>query len=194
MFPRFDLTDKERKTICAFIVTDEEAACAAKEKNILLSRLGLPHLGAALIIGGIRLRNKALYRFASLSQAFLSNTFLLEAAIQFGWQHHQEAALFPSPEGTIVSVDEHAEEWHAQSREIQQSLRQSMPDNELVTTSRVMCQTCHKSDVKLKSCGNCRAIRYCSATCQKADWSQHKIECNTYKELYARERIVIGTL
>jgi hypothetical protein len=28
-------------------------------------------------------------------------------------------------------------------------------------------------------CGGCRAVIYCNETCQKADWTKHKIECRT---------------
>ena len=28
-----------------------------------------------------------------------------------------------------------------------------------------------------KICGRCRAMHYCSAACQRADWAQHKGDC-----------------
>lgn len=34
---------------------------------------------------------------------------------------------------------------------------------------------------KLKACGACRSVFYCSAACQKKDWkSRHKPLCNKY--------------
>ncbi|RDX52875.1 hypothetical protein OH76DRAFT_132344 [Lentinus brumalis] len=42
------------------------------------------------------------------------------------------------------------------------------------------CHTCNKSEVpgvKLKECGGCRNILYCSGKCQKAEWPQHKAVC-----------------
>ncbi len=43
------------------------------------------------------------------------------------------------------------------------------------------CHACGKTDVPLKLCGGCRAVRYCSAKCQTADWEDHKTE--TCKEM-----------
>ena len=34
------------------------------------------------------------------------------------------------------------------------------------------------TDVKLKKCGNCMAVYYCSTSCQKEDWTSHKEVCN----------------
>ena len=38
-----------------------------------------------------------------------------------------------------------------------------------------------------KICGRCRAMHYCSATCQRADWAQHKEDCFN-AELLVRPR------
>ncbi|CAA7268716.1 unnamed protein product [Cyclocybe aegerita] len=39
------------------------------------------------------------------------------------------------------------------------------------------CQKCLPPGQLLKTCSNCRFIRYCSKTCQKGDWAIHKIGC-----------------
>ena len=38
-----------------------------------------------------------------------------------------------------------------------------------------------------KICGRCRAMHYCSAACQRADWAQHKGDCFN-AELIVRPR------
>jgi hypothetical protein len=47
--------------------------------------------------------------------------------------------------------------------------------------SRTVCDGCKKFDVggtKLKRCGRCKAVRYCSEECQRKDWSKHKLTCH----------------
>jgi len=43
------------------------------------------------------------------------------------------------------------------------------------------CKSCGKSgndaDKKLMQCSVCGAVKYCSATCQRADWKEHKNNC-----------------
>lgn len=35
-----------------------------------------------------------------------------------------------------------------------------------------------EAEVRLRACGRCRAVGYCSAECQRADWAAgHKAEC-----------------
>ena len=34
-----------------------------------------------------------------------------------------------------------------------------------------------EADKKLKKCGGCRALYYCSVSCQRADWREHKKRC-----------------
>ena len=42
-----------------------------------------------------------------------------------------------------------------------------------------ICWTCLKTDEKLSSCGKCKMAKYCSATCQREDWTSlgHKYDC-----------------
>ncbi|XP_064651817.1 uncharacterized protein LOC135502734 isoform X2 [Lineus longissimus] len=39
------------------------------------------------------------------------------------------------------------------------------------------CETCGIEEEKMKRCGKCRAVHYCSAECQKLDWPRHKASC-----------------
>ncbi len=41
-----------------------------------------------------------------------------------------------------------------------------------------MCAVCRKRSPKMKKCGNCKRVRYCSGTCQELHWNQgHSTEC-----------------
>jgi len=39
-----------------------------------------------------------------------------------------------------------------------------------------LCDRCGETG-RLKVCGGCRGVQYCSAACQKADWRQHRGQC-----------------
>lgn len=41
----------------------------------------------------------------------------------------------------------------------------------------IRCQICLATDIKLLSCAICRIPKYCSPTCQKVDWREHKKVC-----------------
>lgn len=43
------------------------------------------------------------------------------------------------------------------------------------------CTNCLKK--ANKRCGSCRAVKYCSAECQKSDYSQHKLFCKNLRNL-----------
>lgn len=47
------------------------------------------------------------------------------------------------------------------------------------THVNVCCNNC-KNFEKLKKCGNCKGVYYCSRECQKADWPTHKIQCRQH--------------
>ncbi|KAH7929998.1 hypothetical protein BV22DRAFT_1079996 [Leucogyrophana mollusca] len=42
------------------------------------------------------------------------------------------------------------------------------------------CNHCYRrgTEVKLSACSRCKAAKYCSKECQKADWASHKEQCN----------------
>nr|QBK94012.1 MAG: MYND finger protein [Pithovirus LCPAC406] len=39
------------------------------------------------------------------------------------------------------------------------------------------CFTCFRTDKKVRRCGICRTVAYCSKECQKEDWKKHKKIC-----------------
>ncbi|CAL8312838.1 unnamed protein product [Lota lota] len=41
------------------------------------------------------------------------------------------------------------------------------------------CEYCFNRKEGLARCGKCKKACYCNATCQKADWSMHKLECSS---------------
>jgi len=42
------------------------------------------------------------------------------------------------------------------------------------------CANCGSSDAKLSACATCRLVKYCSRSCQKANWKEHKDACRAY--------------
>ena len=44
------------------------------------------------------------------------------------------------------------------------------------------CRNCGKDIVKHLMCGQCKAVEYCSAKCQKDDWPYHKRNCKKPEE------------
>ncbi len=43
--------------------------------------------------------------------------------------------------------------------------------------NEVMCDCCKKYFLTIQRCGRCKVTWYCSAKCQKDDWSTHKFVC-----------------
>lgn len=55
------------------------------------------------------------------------------------------------------------------------------------------CDHCGKAggaELKLRVCSACKEVRYCSTSCQKAAWPQHKAACKRRRELNRRMRPV----
>lgn len=44
------------------------------------------------------------------------------------------------------------------------------------------CFACGRDDLKLKKCGQCLGAFYCSSSCQKADWKNHRVICRSTGE------------
>ncbi|XP_071084689.1 uncharacterized protein [Haliotis cracherodii] len=42
-----------------------------------------------------------------------------------------------------------------------------------------ICHLCKKRGDGMKKCARCKTVLYCSKTCQRMDWPQHKLECVT---------------
>ena len=45
-------------------------------------------------------------------------------------------------------------------------------------TKKTCCYNCQSTE-KLRRCSGCLNISYCSKECSKADWSRHKLNCNS---------------
>jgi hypothetical protein len=46
------------------------------------------------------------------------------------------------------------------------------------------CNKCAQAKEHLLRCGKCFTAHYCSAECQRADWSNHKLSCSRQFEQY----------
>ena len=53
--------------------------------------------------------------------------------------------------------------------------------NQSIKYVSTSCKTCGKTE-GLKWCGACNRVRYCGATCQRADWKEHKKFCVRKKD------------
>lgn len=54
----------------------------------------------------------------------------------------------------------------------------------MMDTDSLSCVTCDKTssnDVKIKKCGHCKTVGYCSIECQTKDWPNHKQKCSKFK-------------
>jgi hypothetical protein len=47
-----------------------------------------------------------------------------------------------------------------------------------------MCACCGNIEPKMMSCSKCKFAHYCDADCQRADWKQHKLVCQSMREKY----------
>ncbi|KAK7744927.1 hypothetical protein SLS53_003160 [Cytospora paraplurivora] len=51
-------------------------------------------------------------------------------------------------------------------------------------SSKVVCNHCLAHNVPTKACTGCKAVAYCGASCQKANWNLiHKHECKAFKKV-----------
>ena len=47
-----------------------------------------------------------------------------------------------------------------------------------LTLMSAQCANCGAKTSTMKRCGQCKLVKYCSAECQRTDWSSHKKRCN----------------
>ncbi len=45
------------------------------------------------------------------------------------------------------------------------------------------CRCCHSPNPEFR-CSGCHFVRYCSETCSKADWKDHKVVCKKYDNVF----------
>ena len=43
------------------------------------------------------------------------------------------------------------------------------------------CASCHSKTATLQRCSGCKRVFYCSTTCQKKHWKEHRPECQKYR-------------
>ena len=55
-----------------------------------------------------------------------------------------------------------------------ESLKVSRKEEDLELNIKCVCG---KIDKKMRKCGDCKSIYYCSKECQKSDWNNHKHKC-----------------
>ena len=56
-----------------------------------------------------------------------------------------------------------------------EQIKQEKKDGAMVLRQ---CDYCSEKHLKTMQCGGCKKARYCDATCQKADWKNHKKCCS----------------
>ena len=49
------------------------------------------------------------------------------------------------------------------------------------------CKVCKKESKEMKTCSQCKAVHYCSITCQKQDWNLggHKLGCQKNPKVFS---------
>lgn len=53
-------------------------------------------------------------------------------------------------------------------------------------SAKIVCNHCLAHNVPTKACTGCKAVVYCGAECQKANWGLiHKLECKVFKRVKA---------
>ena len=64
------------------------------------------------------------------------------------------------------------------------------PISSMLSPKKV-CGHCHLlSDDKLMKCGDCQAVSYCNAKCQKDGWKLHKHHCKEIKAACMSKRLI----
>jgi len=66
-----------------------------------------------------------------------------------------------------------------QQEEQEVAVHVNVPDDNKANMQTKCCHLCGGKDSKsrLKKCARCRAVYYCNAQCQQADWKCHKVSC-----------------
>lgn len=64
----------------------------------------------------------------------------------------------------------------------------------LLFPTQLLLRHCGNSAATLQSCGRCRSVYYCNATCQRADWPNHKPTCSSTVEKELSNSILVPIL
>merc|ERR1712166_1213966 len=73
--------------------------------------------------------------------------------------------------------------------EEERKLRKKIARQTTVKDCYVCKKTAASTGAPLLSCAKCRAVRYCSSSCQKAHWKVHKHECREMKGKKAKPKL-----
>ena len=82
-----------------------------------------------------------------------------------------------------------AKECHAEVK-----VKQFIQDDLIITHAKE-CALCGETGIKLKKCGACMSVKYCSTVCQKTDWVNHEKVCGVikvYPKMYPLDTYNIG--
>jgi hypothetical protein len=65
--------------------------------------------------------------------------------------------------------------------------------NEHLFETNNTCNNCEQIVKKLKKCGGCLSVMYCTKSCQQKSWSKHMFDCGKYATEYKRAKKYLET-